>query len=111
MRCSECSREVQPVVAIDIDGTLADYHWHFTEFAEKYLGRKLSFDYDGATEFSEYLGIDKATYREIKLAYRQGGLKRWMPPFKGASTFVRLVKEMGNEVWLTTTRPYLRLDN
>jgi len=34
-----------------------------------------------------------------------------MPVYNGASTLVQAVMEAGAEVWLTTTRPYLRLDN
>jgi len=50
------------------------------------------------------------TFREVKLAYRQGGLKRTMRAFDGAAQFTYQLMEEGYEVWLTTTRPYLRLD-
>jgi hypothetical protein len=59
----------------------------------------------------EFMGIDKRTYREVKLAYRQGGLKRTMPVYKGAAALTKAIQEAGAQVWICTTRPYLRLDN
>ena len=38
MKCTECGRELRPVVAIDIDGTLGDFHGHFIKFIVDYLG-------------------------------------------------------------------------
>lgn len=111
MKCTECSRPIRPVAAVDIDGTLGDYHGHFIEFAEAYVGRELPHHYRGGEEFSDYLGIDKRTYRDAKLAYRQGGLKRSMAMFPGAGQFMDHLIELGFEIWITTTRPWLRLDN
>lgn len=111
MRCTECSREVKPVVAVDIDGTLGDYHEHFIIFAQGYVGRRLSMNHGGDGEFSDSLGLEKHEYRAIKLAYRQGGMKRSMPVYPYAPDLVTRLREAGAEVWLTTTRPYLRLDN
>ena len=87
MLCTHCSRPVTPVVACDIDGTLGDYHAHFVNFAQQYLGRKLPLveNYQSNRRFAEYLGISLPEYRTIKLAYRQGGLKRSMPIFVGAA--------------------------
>lgn len=45
-----------------------------------------------------------------KLAYRQGGFKRWQRPFGGTIGFTYPLMRMGAEVWVTTTRPYLSLD-
>ena len=112
MRCSSCSRPVRPVVALDIDGTLGDYHGHFKWFAERYLGRPMpAEDYDYTAPFGEWLGLDKRTYREIKLAYRQGGMKRWMPAYAGVDDLSHRARAAGCEVWIATTRPYMRLDN
>ncbi len=114
MLCSKCSEQLKPIVAVDIDGTLGDYHEHFHAFAEAYVGRPLgraSTDcYNGDDEFSEYLQLDKALYRQIKLAYRQGGLKRSMPLFPQAKNLMWWLRQEGVEIWVTTTRPYLRLD-
>jgi phosphoglycolate phosphatase-like HAD superfamily hydrolase len=110
------------VVAIDIDGTLGDYHAHFLRFATEWLGNDLvplldaSLNgYDGTIRFSEYceriFGIDLSTYRQIKLAYRQGGMKRSMPIFQESYETVARIFFAGAEVWVTTTRPYLSLDN
>lgn len=113
MKCVECATELRPVVSIDIDGTLGDHHGHFSEFVSSYLGTLFtpsgSYPYD--VEFSEWLGLDKSTYREIKLAYRQGGMKRLMPVFPGAAETVEALRAMGIDVWIATTRPWLRLDN
>lgn len=120
MRCSECSKLVRPVVAVDIDGTLGNYHGHFLRFAENYLGYETDReDFDGTwpmsvTPFKDWFiaafGVDERTWRDIKLAYRQGGMKRSMPVFTGAERFMTDLWTMGIEIWLTTTRPYLRLD-
>lgn len=109
MRCSKCSVLVRPVVAIDIDGTLGDYHGHFIKFAEGYFGRPLPRDFDGSIEFHEALGLPLGKYRDAKLAYRQGGMKRTMPRFDGAGILARQVRQVA-EVFITTTRPFLRLD-
>jgi hypothetical protein len=73
--------------------------------------RFLPSEYGGEVEFSEYLGLDKQLYRDIKLAYRQGGMKRSMSLFEGSQWFMGWLKLQGFEVWIATTRPYLRLDN
>lgn len=111
MKCTECSVRIRPVVAVDIDGTLGMYHEHFTAFAMDYIGAPVRQGYDGSTEFSEYLGMTKQSYREAKLAYRQGGMKRTMPPFSGARAFMLGLGQLGCEVWIATTRPWMRLDN
>ncbi len=123
MLCSSCSKNIRPVVAVDIDGTLGDYHGHFIRFACEWLGtdqlEKLLegslLGYDGTYPFSvfccELFGIDLETYRKIKLAYRQGGMKRSMPVFNRAQEAINRIFFAGAEVWLTTTRPYLSLDN
>ncbi len=102
-----------PVIAFDIDGTLADYYGHFKWFAELYLQRKLTVDWQRnyRGEFSDALGLNKEVYRAIKLAYRQGGMKRCIPAFPGAGDLVRLVRSQGVAVWICTTRPWNRLDN
>jgi hypothetical protein len=103
----------KPVVGLDIDGTLGDYHGHFTRFAEQWCGRTMpdpSLNTDGVPLF-KWLGMSKATYRQCKLAYRQGGMKRSMPAYEGASELTHAMRKAGAEVWIATTRPYLRLDN
>jgi hypothetical protein len=114
----------RPVVAIDIDGTLADYHGWFLRFAELYLGKPMPApgEINPGQPLYRFMGITKAQYREVKLAYRQGGMKRSMPCLDGAAEMVRNIRgrrwwkgAYGNgieaEVWICTTRPYLRLDN
>lgn len=116
MRCSACSRVVRPVIAVDIDGTLADYHTHFLNFLEEYLGvEPHPRSYDGAIGFKQFCvytyGINGDQWSDIKLAYRQGAQKRTMPIFDWAQVLTGVVRWEGAELWITTTRPYLRLDN
>jgi hypothetical protein len=118
--CSKCGVQLKPIVAVDIDGTLADFHGHLLRFMTEWTGKGLeallygSLDlYDGGEPWSDYcmrlFEIDLATFRAAKLAYRQGGLKRSMPPVNGAAMFCKAITTKA-ELWLTTTRPYLSLD-
>jgi len=117
-----CKETIKPVVAIDIDGTMGDYHGHFLRFASEYTGQgiervlegSLSM-YTGSNAFSVYccqlFGISISEYRQIKLAYRQAGMKRSMPIIEGSRQICKMVTDEGAELWVTTTRPYLSLDN
>lgn len=102
-----------PVVALDIDGTSGDYHGHFTKFAEQWIGRPMPDpkEFTGGVHFSKHLGVSRSTYNTMKLAYRQGGMKRSMPAYEGIGEFTKHVRKCGVQVWICTTRPYLRLDN
>lgn len=117
MRCTSCSTEIKPVVACDIDGTLGDYHRQLIEFAEGYTGVQIpdAFWYNGSMRMKEWAmdvwDIDERSWKDLKLAYRQGSMKRSMPVFDGATELCRSIREYGAELWLTTTRPYMRLDN
>lgn len=111
-----------PVVGIDIDGTLGDYHTHFTWFLNHiYFPQaypKYWADWSSAQgEFSEALFMNKEVYRQAKLAYRMGGLKRCMPLFDedrneagGAiRNEIQYIRSQGIQVWICTTRPWLSL--
>jgi 5' nucleotidase, deoxy (Pyrimidine), cytosolic type C protein (NT5C) len=102
-----------PVVAIDIDGTLGDYHGHFLRFAEDWYGREMPDpgQINPGLPLHKFMRTSKATYRQCKLAYRQGGLERSMPVYDGAYDLCRSVRAAGAELWLCTTRPYLKLDS
>jgi hypothetical protein len=98
-----------PVIGLDLDGTLGDYHGHFLRFAEGWLGREMP---DPATinpglPLHKFMKTSKTTYRRIKLAYREGGLKRSMPCYDGAREMTVHLREYGCEIWITTSRPYL----
>lgn len=114
MKCSNCSETVKPAVALDIDGTLGDYHDNFLEFAEGWLGFWRARDYCGGERFRDWFtktyGVDLTTFRTIKLAYRQGGMKRTMLPYAGAADLTNRLRKEGIEVWLTTSRPWERFD-
>lgn len=111
---SDYKRPDAPVVAIDIDGTIGQYHEHFKNFLAPYIGKNIDHihwldEYQG--EFSEALGVEKELYRQAKLSYRQGGLKRSMPAFAYAGELTQDIHDLGAQVWVCTTRPWLRLDN
>lgn len=122
MLCSKCHHQVKPVVAFDIDGTLGDYHSHFLKFAVDWLGpRKLArfmappASYRGEEPHREWFcrtfDVDETTFRQIKLAYRQGGLKRTMPMHHNARAAIETLRRSNDcEIWLTTTRPWERFD-
>lgn len=112
MRCSDCSRPVKPIVAVDIDGTLGDYHNHFLDFMMGYFGRQLPRGWRGdPPDWESYLRLTQKEYREAKLAFRQGGMKRTMPVYESAMDFMDALVAEDVEIWITTTRPYLRLDS
>lgn len=115
MLCSNCSHDVKPIVALDIDGTLGDYHQHFLDFADQYLDIEIPRTYDGRMHFKDWFcdwaPATERDWHNVKLAYRQGGMKRTMPIIKGAQELCHTIQAAGAELWLTTTRPYLSLDN
>lgn len=116
MRCTNCNKEIKPVVAIDIDGTLGMYHRHFLDFARGYLDKPQATPfYHGDQPFKKWFcQVYDATedqWHDIKLAYRQGGMKRTMPPYPYASDLMQHLYKADLEVWVTTTRPYIRHDN
>lgn len=115
MLCTNCQKPIRPVVALDIDGTLGDYHGHFLAFAEDYIGKTLSYDYKGDVPFKSWFttinNVPSSVWHDVKLAYRQGGMKRCMPVYGGAAELATTIKDEGAELWLTTTRPYIRHDN
>lgn len=103
---------MKPVVALDIDGTLGDFHAHFLRFAEQWYGRSMPDpkDINPGLPLHKFMRTSKTTYRNCKLAYRQGGLERSMPVYAGAGTLCKAIRRSGAELWLCTTRPYLKHD-
>lgn len=98
-----------PVVALDLDGTLGDYHRHFEAFARMWSGRDIRWDPSIKGSFAAQLGMSKATYRQCKLAYRMGGMKRSMPVFDEARELTKAIRSRGVRVIACTTRPYLHM--
>jgi len=98
-----------PIVALDLDGTLGDYHRHFERFAQMWTGRDIVWDAEINGPFYRQLGMSKAVYRQCKLAYRMGGMKRSIPMFEGAADLSRAVRGAGVAIAACTTRPYLAM--
>lgn len=101
----------RPVFGLDIDGTMGDYYGHFLRFAEGWLGKKVDMNYDLRLPMARHLGVSKQTYRQCKLAYRMGGLKRSVPALPWASGLTHRLRSWGADVYICTTRPYLSHDN
>lgn len=107
------NRDGIPLVALDIDGTLGDYHGHFLAFAENWFGREFPkpHEINPGLRLSEFMGVPHEQYQRCKLAYRQGGLKRWMPAYEGVHRLTQQLEALGVDIWICTTRPFQRLDN
>lgn len=106
---------MRPVVGLDIDGTLVDYHSHFIRFARAYFGNEaIDMEYDARMPFHKHIGVSKEAYRKCKLAYRRGEMKRSLPllprPYPDANRLTHIVRRWGCDIWLCTTRPYLSND-
>lgn len=102
-----------PLVALDLDGTLGDYHSHFLEFATNWFGRGFPDPkaINPGLRLWQFMGVSHEDYRRCKLAYRQGGLKRWMPAYPGVAQLAEEIHKLGVHLWICTTRPFDRLDN
>lgn len=100
----------RPVVGLDVDGTLGDYHDWFVEFARLYFGKEIPYGYDGSVSFAKWMGVSKANYRRAKLAFRRSGLKRAMPVYKGARELTCALRSRGALVVICTSRPFLAME-
>jgi hypothetical protein len=108
-----------PVLALDIDGTLGDYHSHFIWFLENvyWPGSYFSLSWSDSIygEFSEALHLEKPEYRAAKLAYRLGGMKRCLPLFRSDQNWgslrdtIQRIRASGIQIWICTQRPWLAL--
>lgn len=74
-----------------------------------WTGRDITWDPNVIGPFYKQLGMSKAVYRQCKLAYRMGGMKRSIPVFDGAAEMVRAIRGAGVGVAACTTRPYLAM--
>lgn len=100
----------RPVFGLDIDGTMGAYHEHFLKFARDYLGKQMPPTSYPGSSLAGYMGVSKSTYRQVKLAYRRGGMKRSMPCYPGAKELAAGLRKRGAVVVICTTRPFLQLD-
>ena len=93
-------RTSENVIAIDIDGVLADYPDYFIEWYNLDHGTR----YEDLHNMRRNIGVDK--YEDAKDEYRQSGVKRWMWPMPDASSFTKKIKELGLDIVLLSSRPY-----
>lgn len=102
---------MKPVFGIDLDGTLGDYHAHFLKCASMFLQREMPdpTEINPLLPLHRHMGVSKSTYREIKMAYRQGRWKRSMPVFDGARDLTICLRRAGALVVICTTRPFNQL--
>lgn len=98
----------KPIISLDIDGVLGDYHGHLFWFAERYFGH--SMPQPETIDVNDFLwkrmNVTEMQYRDMKTAYRQGGLKRFMPMTPGASVLTFALSHYGAEVWICSSRPH-----
>lgn len=98
----------KPIISLDIDGVLGDYHGHLFWFAEKYFGHSMpQLETVDVNDFLwKRMNVTEMQYRDMKTAYRQGGLKRFMPATPGASVLAFALSHSGAEVWICSSRSH-----
>lgn len=104
----------EDVVAIDIDGVLADYPKSFCSFMAKEMPDSAFIDWDYLTlenldlyeQYGEAIGVGRML--ELKDKYRESGEKRNIPVIPGAQMFLRVLRVSGLYVILLTARPMAR---
>ena len=94
------------VVAVDIDGVLADYPRSFLEFINQELGTAYTIDQVTSYDIYSCLGIPPEVGLSIKNKYRETGQKRFIPVLPGAREFLQRLKAAGYTIVLITARPY-----
>ncbi len=113
MKCEDCHHDIRPVCVFDLDGTLGKYHKSLHRFCLHYWNLPLisgQEPWDGQGNFEDYIGITQSQYRQAKLAWRQGGMKRTMEPYRELISDVKSLS-LRADIWICTTRPWERLDN
>ena len=93
---------------------MAKYHRAYRDFLIQYDNRvpwETPTTWTGLGEFRDVFGLTQKEHHERKVAFRAGGFKRWMAKFDSAVTMMQDLQEQPCEVWVTTTRPWMRMDN
>lgn len=99
-------QDEKDVVAVDIDGVLADYPRSFLEFINQELGTTYTIDQVTTYDIYGCLGIPPEIGLSIKNKYRETGQKRFIPVLPGAKEFLLRLKAAGYTIVLITARPY-----
>lgn len=96
------------VVAVDIDGVIADYPEGFLQFVEKKTGKTL--DRSKLTQYRIYdifaEDIGEEEMFRLKEEFRATGEKRSLPVVEGAVEGLKKLKELGYTIVLLSARPY-----
>ena len=93
------------LVALDIDGVLADYPISFQNFIQEKTGVWVDIKgYDIYDEYSHVLGRDKLI--DLKHQYRESGQKRYIPVCDGAKELCDRIHSDGLGIIFLTSRPY-----
>lgn len=96
------------IIAIDIDGILAEYKKGMAEYFGQRLGKKIELDRlsgsDIKSEIIDLTGITIEQYYEIKRDYRTGGMKATLEPIKEAIEFVNKLNK-DHSIILVSNRP------
>ena len=111
----EVSNLAETVIAVDLDGVLAEYPDHFVNWVyEAKLTKSEKRQYDRDLHFGEpmtvlplhwlknHLSFNR--YRALKSEYRKGGYELMMPPTYGAKSFIEWAKGIATVV-VITARP------
>jgi hypothetical protein len=91
--------KLNKIAIFDIDGVLADYPKCFLSWVNDNYNLK----YDSIDEMKKTIEISR--YEEIKLKYRQCGIKRKLPIDKDIVSLIKKCKNVGFTIWIVTTRP------
>jgi len=94
----------EKLVALDIDGVLADYPKSFQNFIKDETGVWVDIkSYDLYGEYGAVLGQDKV--RELKHQYRESGQKQNIPLCPGANDLCDRIHQAGYNIVFLTSRP------
>ena len=97
------------VVAIDIDGVLAQYPEGFMDFIREQTGMKfINFVQKGDLydDLAPFFDGDYKAVKDLKHAYRSSGAKANLPMVEGASLALHDLRQMGYSIVLLSARPY-----
>lgn len=95
------------LVALDVDGVLADYPDSFQKFIKNKTGIWINIStYDLYSEYARIVGHEKML--QLKHEYRETGQKRYIPVIPGATQLCDDIHDLGYNIIFLTSRPVKR---